>query len=73
MVKSKFISYSKNNFLNNNIHNLVFLSDDPNFQFGRKTGLLIEGLGVLRRTVMVVDQDNIIQYVDFVPGGGAKY
>ena len=53
-----------------NIHNVVFLSDDPNFQFGRKTGLLIEGLGVLRRTVMVVDQDNIIRYVDFVPNGG---
>jgi len=53
-----------------NIQNLVFLSDDPNFQFGRKTGLLIEGLGVLRRTVMVVDQDNIIRYVDFVPSGG---
>jgi len=32
--------------------------------------LLIDGLGVLRRTVMVVDQNNIIQYVDFVPGGG---
>ena len=53
-----------------NIHNLVFLSDDPNFQFGKNTGLLIDGLGVLRRTVMVVDQDNIIRYVDFVPGGG---
>ena len=53
-----------------NIHNLVFLSDNPNFQFGRNTGLLIDGLGVLRRTVMVVDQDNIIRYVDFVPGGG---
>ena len=53
-----------------NIHNLVFLSDDPSFQFGKKTGLLIDGLGVLRRTVMVIDQNNIIQYVDFVPGGG---
>jgi len=52
------------------IHNLVFLSDDPSFQFGEKTGLLVEGLGVLRRTVMVVDQNNVIQYVDFVPGGG---
>tara|TARA_Y100001960_G_scaffold280749_1_gene313860 strand:+ start:37 stop:618 length:582 start_codon:yes stop_codon:yes gene_type:complete len=52
------------------IHNLVFLSDDPSFQFGKKTGLLIEGLGILRRTVMVVDQNNIIKYVDFVPGGG---
>ena len=52
------------------IHNLVFLSDDPNFQFGKKTGLLIEGLRVLRRTVMVIDKNNLIQYIDFVPGGG---
>jgi thioredoxin-dependent peroxiredoxin len=53
-----------------NIHNLFFLSDSPDFQFGRSTGLLIEGLGILRRTVIVADQDNIIHYVDFVPGGG---
>jgi len=53
-----------------NIHNLVFLSDNPDFQFGRKTGLLIDGMGVLRRTVIVADQNNIIRYVDFVPGGG---
>lgn len=52
------------------IHNLLFLSDNPSYQFGKKTGLLIDGLGVLRRTVMVVDQNNIIQYIDFVPGGG---
>lgn len=52
------------------IHNLLFLSDNPSYQFGKKTGLLIDGLGILRRTVMVVDQNNIIQYIDFVPGGG---
>ena len=27
-------------------------------------------MGVLRRTVIVADQNNIIRYVDFVPGGG---
>ena len=52
------------------IHNLIFLSDKPDFLFGKKTGLLIDGLGVLRRTVIVADQNNIIRYVDFVPGGG---
>lgn len=52
------------------IHNLVFLSDNPAYQFGKKTGLLIDGLEVLRRTVIVADRDNIIRYVDFVPGGG---
>jgi thioredoxin-dependent peroxiredoxin len=53
-----------------NIHNLIFLSDNLGFQFGRSTGLLIEGVGVLRRTIIIADKDNIIRYVDFVPGGG---
>jgi thioredoxin-dependent peroxiredoxin len=52
------------------IHNIIFLSDDPTYQFGKKTGLLIEGLGILKRTVIVVDENNVIRYVDFVPGGG---
>ena len=53
-----------------NIHNLFFLSDNLGFQFGRSTGLLIEGMGVLRRTIIIADKDNVIRYVDFVPGGG---
>ena len=52
------------------IHNLTFLSDSPGFVFGKKTGLLIDGLDVLRRTVIVADKNNIIRYIDFVPGGG---
>ena len=52
------------------INNLIFLSDNPNFDFGKNTGLLIEEMGMLRRTVLVVDEKNIIRYVDFVPGGG---
>ena len=52
------------------IHNLTFLSDFPGFIFGKKTGLLIDGLDVLRRTVIVADKNNIIRYIDFVPGGG---
>ncbi|MZG54678.1 MAG: redoxin family protein [Nitrospinae bacterium] len=52
------------------IDNLLFLSDDPNYHFGKKTGLLVEGLGILRRTVIVADEKNIIRYVDFVHGGG---
>ena len=52
------------------INNLIFLSDNPNFNFGENTGLLIEGKGILRRTVLVLDEKNIIRYVDLVPGGG---
>ena len=53
-----------------NIHNLFFLSDNLGFQFGRSTGLLIEAMGVLRRAIIIADKDNVIRYVDFVPGGG---
>ncbi len=53
-----------------NIKNLIFLSDTPNYDFGKKTGLLRESFNYLKRTVLVADRDNIIRYVDFVPGGG---
>ena len=52
------------------IQNLIFLSDNPKFEFGKKTGLLIDNMKILRRTVLVVDKHNTIKYVDFVPGGG---
>ena len=52
------------------IKNLLFLSDSHDISIGKKTGLLIEGMDVLRRTVIVTDQNNIIRYVDFVPSGG---
>jgi thiol peroxidase len=52
------------------INNLIFLSDRPAFEFGEKTGLLMENMNMLRRTILVLDSDNIIKYVDFVPRGG---
>ncbi len=53
-----------------NIHNILFLSDNPDYDFGNKTGLLNPSFHFLNRTVLVVDADNIIRYVDRVPGGG---
>lgn len=53
-----------------NIKNLIFLSDAPGFEFGNKTGLLKENFGYLKRTVLIADEENIIRYVDWVPGGG---
>jgi len=52
------------------IKNLIFLSDAPGFDFGNKTGLLNGSFGYLKRTVLIADEDNIIRYVDLVPGGG---
>ena len=52
------------------INNMKFLSDAPDYQFGEKTGLLNKSFNYLKRTVLVVDENNIIRYADFVPGGG---
>lgn len=53
-----------------NIKNMLFLSDRPHFDFGERTGLLNSSFGFLRRTVIIADENNIIRYIDFVPGGG---
>ena len=52
------------------IKNLIFLSDAPGFEFGNRTGLLNESFRYLKRTVLIADEENIIRYVDLVPGGG---
>jgi len=49
------------------IHNMTFLSDAPDFNFGRKTGLLLEDIDILHRAVLVLDADSIIRYVEIVP------
>ena len=50
-----------------NIHNLTFLSDTPDYQFGTHTGLLLEKLGILHRAVIVLDAEAIVRYVEMVP------
>ena len=52
------------------INNIKFLSDAPNYEFGETTGLLNKSFNYLKRTVLVVDENNVIRYADFVPGGG---
>ena len=60
MDQAKFATEAK-------IHNMTFLSDAPNFHFGRKTGLLLEDIDILHRAVIVLDEDSIIRYVEIVP------
>lgn len=52
-----------------NIHNMTFLSDAPDYQFGTHTGLLLEDLSILQRAVLVLDAKGIIRYVEMVPMG----
>lgn len=49
------------------ITNITFLSDAPEFDFGKQTGLLLPRHGILHRAVLVADADNVIRYVELVP------
>ncbi len=49
------------------IFNVTFLSDYRGGDFGRAHGLLVPAIHVLARTVMVVDKDNVIKYLQVVP------
>jgi thiol peroxidase len=49
------------------INNVSFVSDYKTGEFGKNTGLLIQPLHLLARTVLVVDKDNVIRYMQVVP------
>lgn len=49
------------------IANVTFLSDYRGGDFGKAYGLLVEGPHILARTVMVVDKDNVIRYMQIAP------
>jgi len=49
------------------IHNVLFVSDYKTAEFGKSAGLLIQPLHLLARTVLVVDKDNVIRYIQVVP------
>lgn len=46
---------------------LQYLSDYKEGAFGRSTGLLIDGLMLLTRTVVLVDKQGIVRYLQVVP------
>jgi thiol peroxidase len=47
--------------------NLQYLSDYKQGDFGRSTGLLTEGLMLLARSVIIVDKQGIVEYIQVVP------
>lgn len=49
------------------IKNLRFLSDYKTADFGRRYGLLIKELRLLSRSVIVLDKENVIRYIQVVP------
>ena len=49
------------------IENLITLSDHKEMDFGYKYGFAIEELRLLTRGVVVIDKNNTVQYVEYVP------
>ena len=52
------------------IHNVLFLSDYRDGQFGASTGLMIQENRLLARAVVVVDKEGVIRYLEIVPDLG---
>jgi len=46
---------------------ILFLSDYQQANFGKSTGLLVDKIYLLARSVMVVDKDGIVRYIQVVP------
>ncbi len=47
--------------------NLIAVSDYKHREFGRKYSLLMRGLGLLARSVYVVDADGVLRHAEVVP------
>lgn len=54
------------------IDQVVVLSDHMDVDFGKKYGVLIKELRILRRAVFVVDRNNRITYVAYMPTIGTE-
>ena len=50
-----------------NLEDIQYLSDYKEGAFGRSTGLLMEGPRFLARSVMLVDKQGIVQYIQVLP------
>lgn len=48
---------------NDNIH---FLSDVKFSNFGKKSGTFVKELGILTRAVFLINENNVIEYVDYL-------
>ena len=49
------------------VNNVITLSDHKDASFGQNYGFLIEELRLLSRGVVVIDKDNKVTYVEYVP------
>lgn len=52
--------------LDHNLEHVRFLSDYLFHDFGKKYGFLIEEIGLLSRGLVVIDEEGIIRYIEYV-------
>ena len=71
IVISRDTPFAQKRFANESkLKNLQYLSDYKLGDFGRSTGLLAEGSMLLARSVIIVDKQGIVRYIQVVPEGG---
>ena len=51
----------------NEINGLKAVSDFKYHQFGAQNGLLIKEKGILTRALIILDENNVIKYIEYVP------
>ncbi|PID90993.1 MAG: lipid hydroperoxide peroxidase [Bacteroidetes bacterium] len=49
------------------VQNMTMMSDHLGMEFGQKYGFELPGLRLLARGVVVIDKDDVVQYVEYVP------
>ena len=49
------------------IERMVMASDHRDLDFGMKYGMVLEGKRLLTRAVVVIDKDDVVRYVEYVP------
>ena len=65
---SRDLPFAQKRFAKNaKIHNVLFLSDYRDAEFGQSTGLLIEENRLLTRAIIVLDSKGIIRHLEVVP------
>lgn len=52
------------------VERVLMLSDYLNLDFGKAYGVAVPDLGAEQRAIFVIDADDVIRYVEYVPGIG---
>lgn len=50
----------------NDIQNAIVVSDHRELDFGMKYGFVIEGIRLLSRGIVIIDENDIVRYVEYV-------